>query len=179
MSVPMSERHESKVQFLDNAIKLRVYTIQQCKKMYKKDKKFCGDKLDNFTSIVLTEVKSANSIYPVNRYEAQLRRNCWIKAYNALQSFLSELTVLLTVQPEMIKAGREWAKIITDEMALIKGIMKSDRKRYSNLPCEVNPYIMAMLAGLTKEVSESLIEDNLVTEDELFDSIQFYKFDIK
>lgn len=83
----------------------------------------------------------ANSIFPGNQHEAQLRRDHFIEANATLQALIGQLGImadLLKQNPEKLKwldnALEEWATLITEEAKLISGIKKSDKERYKKLP---------------------------------------------
>jgi hypothetical protein len=122
MAVPMCKRSESKVQFLDTALKLRIYTVNVCKKAPKRDTFFVTQNLSDLSIEILCGVKKANSIYPTTQYEARLRRDHFIQAYCSCQALISEIEVLIGVSPDMVKYLRDWMPLISEEMKLIKGI---------------------------------------------------------
>lgn len=87
------------------------------------------------------EVTMANSIFPINQHEAQLRRDHLIAANAKLQALDRQLGLLAGVlwkNPENFKgfdnAFTVWGELIIEEAKLISGIRRSDRARYKNLP---------------------------------------------
>lgn len=133
MSVHKNDRDDSTVQFLETAFNLRVFTINSCKKSAKRDTFLISNKISDMSYDILRLVKSGNSIFPTNAYEARMRRDCFMEAYQICQSMVSELNVWAEVSPDMRKFLPEWSKYLYDELKLIKGVIKSDNKRYSKL----------------------------------------------
>ena len=92
-------------------------------------------------STVYEEVVAANSIYPTNQHEAQLRRDHLTAANAALQALDRQLGLLAGVlwkNPENFKgfdhAFTVWGDLINEEAKLISGIKRADRARYKDLP---------------------------------------------
>lgn len=75
MAVYKALRGESKVQFVETARLLAVHTRKYCLKMPKRYTFFGVQDLCALADRVYNEVKMANSIYPTNQHEAQLRRD--------------------------------------------------------------------------------------------------------
>jgi hypothetical protein len=80
----------------------------------------------------------ANSVFPGNQHEAQLRRDHLIEANATLQALIGIMSDLLKQNPEKLRwldnALEEWASLIAEEAKLISGVKKSDRERFKNLP---------------------------------------------
>ncbi len=152
MSVLKSKRGESDVAFLDVARRLEAYTLAQCLKLPKRLTFFLSTEVMRWGSEVYNNVKAANSIYPTNQHEAQMRRDHFTEANNALQILDGKISLLydtLTQNPEhfgrddkdqengkrkLANAVRAWTALINEEAALISKIKKSDKARYKNLP---------------------------------------------
>lgn len=80
----------------------------------------------------------ANSIYPTNAHEVQLRRDHLTEANATLQALVGQLgimTELLKQSPPkwLNHALEEWSTLILDEARLISGVKKSDKERYKHL----------------------------------------------
>ena len=131
MSVYKSKRGASSAQFVETARKLQVHTLEQCLKVPKRYTFYLTQKIMDHASAVYDEVTMANSIFPINQHEAQLRRDHLIAA-NA------KLAGVLWKNPENFKgfdnAFTVWGELIIEEAKLISGIRRSDRARYKNLP---------------------------------------------
>lgn len=134
MSVLRSHRSESGVQFLDTARDLEIYTLRQCMKFPKRLTFFLSQHIVSLSQAVLNNCKAANSIYPRNAHEAQMRRDCLIKANNALQAMISQLDIAQEVvvdAPDTV--WMEWMRFIAAEARFIAALQKSDLERFKNL----------------------------------------------
>ena len=86
MSVYKSKRGKSSVQFVETARKLEEHTLEQCLKVPKRYTFLLTQRIMGLASEVYEDVVSANSIFPVNQHEAQLRRDHLTAANAALQA---------------------------------------------------------------------------------------------
>lgn len=100
-----------------------------------------AQELSALADTVYNEVKMANSVFPGNQHEAQLRRDHLIEANATLQALIGQLGImadLLKQNPEKLRwldtALEEWASLISEEAKLISGVKKSDKERFKNLP---------------------------------------------
>ena len=134
MSVLKSHRSDSGVQFLDTARDLEVYTLRNCMKFPKRVTFYLSQHIVSLSQAVLNNCKAANSIYPRNAHEAQMRRDCLIKANNALQAMVSQLDIAQGVVGDVPdKVWLEWMRLIAEEARLISAVQKSDLTRYKDL----------------------------------------------
>ena len=72
-------------------------------------------------------------INPVNAHEVQLRRDWFLQAIAELYNLVGQIEVaheLLQFDPAIMQ---EWSGLISKEIKLVKGIVKSDRERYKSL----------------------------------------------
>ena len=79
-------------------------------------------------------MKCANSIYPLNQHEAQMRRDYLLRANAELNSLVSQIEVaneLFGIEANKMKF---WMDIVEKEIRLVKGTLKKDRERYRDLP---------------------------------------------
>lgn len=138
MAVYKALRGESTVQFVETARKLAIHTRKYCLKMPKRYTFFGVQELVALADAVYNEVKMANSIYPTNAHEAQMRRDHLTEANATLQAFIGQLSIMA----ELLKANNpswlffaldEWGNLINEEAKLISATKKADKKRYSNL----------------------------------------------
>ena len=137
MAVYKALRTESNVQFVETARKLALCTRRNCIKMPKRLTFFGGQKLCAMADDVYALVKSANSDYPTNAHEAQLRRDYLTKANAQLQAFIGQLSLMVDVlaqsNPKWLEhATEEWAMLAADEAKLISATKKADAQRYKN-----------------------------------------------
>ena len=86
MAVVKSRRGESPVQFLETARELEVYTLAQCARFPKSFMFLITQELAQLARGVLNDIKSANSIFPANAAEAQMRLDFWTAASSACGS---------------------------------------------------------------------------------------------
>lgn len=141
MSVYVSKRNESKVQFLETAKKLSAHTLTYCLKAPKRLTFFLTKDICELARKVYYEANTANNIIPRNAVEAQNRRNHFLLALSACQNMeipLAELKARLEMNPEEYKkwkpyAFQEWARLILEEQKLLKNIMRADLERYKCL----------------------------------------------
>jgi hypothetical protein len=141
MSVYKSRRGESATQFVETARLLEAHTLAQCVKIPKRYTFLLSTELMRLASEVYNHAKSANSIFPSNQHEAQMRRDRLTEANNSLQCLVGKLGLLADVlkkNPERFKgldnALEKWGSLITDEAKLISGVKKSDKVRFKDLP---------------------------------------------
>lgn len=74
MSVLKSKRGESAMQFLETARELEVYTIRQCARFPKRFMFLITKDIVTLSKAVYNNVKAANSVYPTNAAEVQVRQ---------------------------------------------------------------------------------------------------------
>lgn len=131
MSVLKSQRKESAVKFLDNAFDLEVHTIKCCMKLPKRMTFFMSTEVCRLASVVHEKCKAANSIFPTNEHEAQMRRDCFIEANCALQALIGKASVLMEFQHGLSEyALTHWADLMIEQGRLISGAKKSDKERF-------------------------------------------------
>ncbi len=131
MAVLKSKRGESNMQFLETAYNLEVYSIRQAIKFPKRYTFFITTEIVRLASSCHSEVKAANSIYPTNAHEAQMRRDCLTRANNHLQNLLSKLDIakgLFAVESSTLE---RWVEMIIAEATLISAVKQADKKRYA------------------------------------------------
>ena len=118
------------MEFLANARKLQIYTIQKCVNFPKRYTFYVSQPIANAAVRVYEDVKKGNSIYPLNQHEVQMRRDCFLKAYAELQSMVSQIEAaqeLFGIEPETMKY---WMEIVDTEIKLVRAVLKNDRARY-------------------------------------------------
>ncbi len=134
MTVIRSKRTESEMQFLHTARELQIYTIKKVVGFPKRYTFYTGQPIANSATRIHEYVKMANSIYPTNQHEVQIRRDYLIRANAELNSLVSQIEVaqeLFGLEPKTIKF---WMDIVEREIRLVKAVMKKDRERYKELP---------------------------------------------
>ena len=133
MSQIKSKRKTSSAQFLENALQIQVTTLRRVAKFPKRFTYLLSVHLTDAAAHAYEQVKKANSIYPRNQHEAQIRRDCLIKAFAEYQHLISQILVAEEMFEISENGMIEWMKLINDELSLIKGLMDSDTRRYKNL----------------------------------------------
>ncbi len=136
MSVHKSDRNESTVQFLETARNLEIFSLKSCANFPKRYTFLITSEIAQLARSIYNNVKSANSIFPINQHEAQIRRDYFNKANCELQCLSSQLNVAKILFDEAIKTTIwcQWMDLIDEEAKLISVIKKTDRERYKNLP---------------------------------------------
>ncbi len=133
MSVIRSQRAESEVEFLHTARELQIYTIKKCVSFPKRYTFYMSQPIAEAATHVHEWVKMANSIYPVNAHEVQIRRDYFLRANAQLNSMVSQIEVaheLFGLEPNVMKF---WMDLVEKEIRLVKAILKKDRERYKNI----------------------------------------------
>lgn len=134
MAVIKSKRSESEMEFIYTARQLQMYTIQRCVNFPKRYTFYVGQPIAESSTRIHQYVKCANSVYPLNQHEAQIRRDYLLKANAELNSMISQIEVaaeLFGIEPDSMKY---WMEIVEKEIRLVKAVLKKDRERYKNLP---------------------------------------------
>lgn len=140
MSVLKSQRGESAVQFLETARELEIYTIKQCAKFPKRFMFLITKDIVALAKAVYNNAKAANSVYPTNAHEVQMRRDYIITANCDLQCLISQLDIAREFvketdgkKPLKSTIWQTWADLITAEAKLLANLKASDAKRYKGL----------------------------------------------
>ena len=134
MSVIKSKRTESEVEFIYTARQLQIYTLQKCVNFPKRYTFYVSQPIAESATRIHEDVKRANSIYPLNQHEAQMRRDYLLRANAELNSLVSQIEVaaeLFGIEPDTM---RYWMEIVEKEIRLVKAVLKKDRERYKELP---------------------------------------------
>lgn len=134
LSVIKSNRAESEMEFIHTARQLQIHTIQKCVNFPKRYTFYVSQPIAECATRIHEYVKCANSIYPVNQHEVQMRRDYLLRANAELYSLISQIVVaneLFGIEADKMKY---WMEIVEKEIRLVKGTMKKDRERYKNLP---------------------------------------------
>ena len=133
MTVVRSKRAESEMEFVHTARELQIYTIQKCVGFPKRYTFYLSQPISTSATHIHQYVKMANSIYPINAHEVQMRRDYLLRANAELNSLVSQIEVaheMFGLEPNVMKY---WMDIVEKEIRLVKGTMKKDRERYKNI----------------------------------------------
>lgn len=145
MSVPTSKRAESKFEVVNTAFDLYKYTLDLCIKMPRRYTYLVLQPIVDLAGQVADYTKCANSVFPSSAHEAEIRRDYFIRARATLQALIGRANVLmefsgvLTYKDEKKTKGvtaheiERWAFLMNKELALIKGAMENDKKRFKDL----------------------------------------------
>ena len=130
MSVIKSKRTQSEMQFIYTARELQIYSIQKCVGFPKRYTFYVSQPIANAATRIHEYVKMANSVYPLNAHEVQMRRDYLLRANAELNSLVSQIEVageLFGLDPNVMK---HWMDLVEQEIRLVKGTLKKDRERY-------------------------------------------------
>lgn len=133
MSVPKNKRGDSNMEFIANARKLQIYTVQRCTHFPKRYTFYIGQPIAQIGTRIYEFVKLANSIYPSNQHEAQIRRDYLIRARAECNNLISQIEVaseMFAINPQTVM---QWSGIVDEEIKLISGVMRADKDRLKNL----------------------------------------------
>ena len=133
MSVIRSRRSESEIEFLHTARELQIYTIKKCTSFPKRYTFYISQPIAGAATRIHEYVKMANSVYPTNAHEAQIRRDYLLRANAELNSLVSQIEVaheLFGLEPNVMNY---WMDIVEKEIRLVKAVMKKERERYKDL----------------------------------------------
>ena len=133
MTVIKSKRHESEMEFIHTARELRLYTTRKVTGFPKRYTFTVANPLADSARRIHQYCKMANSVYPLNAHEVQIRRDYLIRANAELNAMVSDIEFaaeLFGIQPDTMKF---WMDIVDREIRMVKGTMKRDRERYKNL----------------------------------------------
>ena len=140
MSVLKSKRGKSAMQFLETARELEVYTIRQCARFPKRFMFLITKDIVSLAKAIYNNVKAANSVYPTNAAEVQIRRTYLITANCELQCLLSQLDIARDFvrgtqdnKPIQSSVWQKWADLITEETKLISAVKNKDKERFKDL----------------------------------------------
>ena len=122
------------MEFVHTARQLQIHSIQKAVGFPKRYTFYVSQPIANCATRIHEYVKCANSIYPLNQHEVQMRRDYLLRANAELNSLVAQIEVaaeLFGMEPDKMKY---WMDIVEKEIRLVKGAMKKDRERYKDLP---------------------------------------------
>lgn len=131
MSVVRQKRGDSQLQFLDTARDLEIFSLKNCIKFPKRYTFLFTNEIAHLAISILNNVKAANSIFPTNEHEVEMRRDYFTKANCNLQCLITQLGVAKEVCGENIKTSTwcHWMDLCETEAKLISAVKKRDRER--------------------------------------------------
>lgn len=135
ISVVKSKRGVSNMEFIYNARKLQIYTIKRCINFPKRYTFYIGTNLSNIATRIHENALMANSIYPQNPHEVQIRRDYLIKAKGLIDVLVAQIEVAAEMFSIKGTVLNEWMGLVSEEKKLIDGVIASDKNRYKKKFC--------------------------------------------
>ena len=145
-NVPEMKRGKSGFQTVDTSRELKRKVLQMCVKLPKRYTDLILKDTIQDAKDVARYVRKANSVFPHNKHEAQIRIDYWIKASTTIQALSDDLNDVLEIPSVLrykinnkekgvtINELNEIADLVDNEIKLIKGSLDSDRDRFRKLP---------------------------------------------
>lgn len=133
MSVPRSQRQTSSLEFIMNARRLQIFTIERVDNFPNRRKQSTGYPLIADARYIHENVKRANNLYPTNQHEYEMRRDFLLLARGKLDSMIAQIEVAFEVCKFDVKILKTWSALCANEITLINGVLESDKRRYSGL----------------------------------------------
>lgn len=122
------------MEFVYTARQLQIHTIQKCVGFPKRYTFYVSQPIAACATRIHEYVKCANSIYPTNQHEVQMRRDYLLKANAELNNLVSQVEIARELFEIDGDKMRFWMDIVDKEIRLVKGTLKKDRERYKDLP---------------------------------------------
>lgn len=127
MSVVKSKRSLSKMEFVDNAEKLEVYTITHCAKFPKKYTFTLSNEIVGYTREIYNNVCSANE-YPNSIEDYKRRAKLFAYTVELLKKVVRQLRIADQIFGIKATVMKDWMDLIDKELRLVSGIICSDRE---------------------------------------------------
>lgn len=130
MSVPLDQRHESGIEFIDNARKLFKHTVTYYKKMPKSLRFLITIRIHDLAREVYISVRKANATRPKTSLDVDIRYRHLTEAKGSLEALLgllSQARYLYNIKLENY-AWNEWGRLIGYQRYLIMRVINSDKK---------------------------------------------------
>ena len=132
MSVPKSRRGESPAEYINLAREIYVFTYNRVRILPKSYTFYFSLPLYNAAREAYRLIKTANLIFIHNDADKQNRKELYERAQGYYNSMLDVLDLAyMNVNHEKLPPNvlKEWVKLITDELAQISKIKRSDKAR--------------------------------------------------
>lgn len=147
MSVPKGDRKESAAQFLDNALKLRIYTQDRAKRLPNRELPYEGKLLATASYTIFQEIVTANNIRVRTKDDAVKR----LGYFNDAEARLKALAAEIDVAAELIR------RAVNEEANRLK--VENEKRRAAGQP-ELRPKVKPM-RGETLRAWHQLINDEI------------------
>lgn len=122
------------MEFLFNARQLHIHTIKKAVNFPKRYTFYVSQPIAECATRIHECVKCANSIYPLNQHEVQIRRDYFLRANAELNNLVSLIEVANELFGMDMDSLKFWMDMVEKEIRLVKAVIKSDRARYKDLP---------------------------------------------
>ena len=122
------------MEFLNNARALEIFTIRKTANFPKKYRFFIATDIASIARGIYEHAKIGNSIYPVNRHEAQIRLDHFERARAEAYNLAAQLEIAQELFGVDMKDMERWSSMISLEIKLLKAVISTDRARYKELP---------------------------------------------
>lgn len=133
MSVLKNNRQESSVQFLENAYELQVAVYKLVVKFPKRYTFILANPIAELAQHCHMNTKCANSIYPANAHELQIRKDYINRAIGNCQNLSSQMDIASNLFSADINGFKPVLPLLRDQLRLLKGLKESDKKRFKTL----------------------------------------------
>ena len=128
MAVLKNDRNESSAEFVRNARRLYIFTMDRCAHFPKRYTFILSVKMCNLAEEIYDNVKRANSYpYPFKVKEIASREMYFLKTIELLDSLVGHISIAREKFSISDALMEEWIEYIDSEYRLIRGVMKSDR----------------------------------------------------
>lgn len=135
LSVPQSKRKVSETEFLrvarDIECLLITITINKPKRYY-----LFLSKVEDMSMELYNLVKAGNSVYPECESDVLLRRQYFKRALSMCQSLSSQVDVICEkfgTKGLQTSQVQQLSEMIDNEIQLIKGVLRKDKSKYTEL----------------------------------------------
>lgn len=127
MSVLVSKRHQSKVEFIDNSRELLIHTLHCVKKFPKSVTFYLSQDVVKFARDSYTKVVRGNHVYPdtVSKYE--LKMSYIQGAYDDVVALSSLISIMFDIYKDCLTdyGWEHWGDLINKEKILLSGLLKT------------------------------------------------------
>ena len=162
MSVPKDSRKKAEADYVMAARELLLYTLSRYNAMSDKLKNTVGEAMKDSAWVIYNNVSYANSIKVIDLEDYKERYRCLVRAGRELKCFAPKMEIaqeFIYVRRRELKRQADysenmsdrmqyelkmfeksynfnwnyWADLVRNSIALVNGVIRSDKKRYSHL----------------------------------------------
>ena len=127
--------HENGFMPVDVSIQLYKKVVAACLKMPKRYTYLLLQQVINLAGEVMDNAKMANSVFPTNQHEVQIRRDYWIKARASLQALSTRVDRFLEVPGTLTYQNENTGRIsgiTVNELAEIADLIEAEQQYLTN-----------------------------------------------